>query len=197
MSVSSESLPPVQLRDATSSDVPTIHAIYAHHVLTGTATFEEVPPTLDTMQGRWTSISQAGYPYIVAVRQNGSGEEDILGYAYASPLRTRIAFRFTTEDSIYLKPDAQGQGIGRRLLDLLIERCTSMGMRQMVAVIGDSTNAGSIGVHKAAGFSHVGIMPSTGLKFGRWIDTVLMQRPLGDGGSTIPTQTPPNIGLFK
>lgn len=166
----------VQLRAATADDAPAIAAIYAPHVLHGTATFELTPPDGVEMAARMQQVAAAGHPWIVATRA-----AQVIGYAYASAYRARPAYRFTTEDSIYLAADAVGQGIGRRLLDALIDACTRRGDRQMIAVIGDTGNAASIGVHAAAGFAHVGVLGSVGRKFGRWVDVVLMQRELGDG----------------
>ena len=169
------------LRDTTDADLPAIAAIYAHHVLHGAASFEEVPPSLAEMARRFAELKAKAMPYI-CIAEAGR----ILGYAYAGPYRPRIAYRYTVEDSIYLAPDAAGRGFGRRLLAELIDRTTAMGMRQMIAVIGDSANQASIGAHKALGFDMVGTFPAVGFKFGRWIDSVLMQRPLGEGASTLP-----------
>jgi phosphinothricin acetyltransferase len=166
----------VCVRPATAADVVAIAAIYAQHVLHGTATFEITPPGVDEMAARMRAIADAGRPWIAATR-----EGEIVGYAYAGPYRARPAYRYTTEDSIYLTAGAVGQGIGRRLLDALIDACERRGDRQMIAVIGDSDNAASVGVHAAAGFSHVGTLCGVGRKFGRWIDVVMMQRELGDG----------------
>lgn len=169
------------LRDATDADLPAIAAIYAHHVLHGAASFEEVPPTQAEMARRFAELKAKAMPYI-CIAEAGR----IVGYAYAGPYRPRIAYRFTVEDSIYLAPDAAGRGFGRRLLAELIDRTTAMGMRQMIAIIGDSANQASIGVHKALGFERIGTFPAVGFKFGRWIDSVLMQRALGEGGTTLP-----------
>ncbi len=169
------------LRDATVDDIAPIHAIYAHHVLHGAASFEEVPPDAAEMANRFRALRQKRMPYIVAVQ-----DHRLLGYAYAGPYRPRSAYRFTVEDSIYLAPDAAGRGIGRRLLAEIIERSTALGMRQMIAVIGDSDNVASIALHRALGFAMIGTFPAVGFKFGRWIDSVLMQRPLGEGQSSLP-----------
>ncbi|GLK55374.1 phosphinothricin acetyltransferase [Methylopila capsulata] len=164
------------IRTADLADVPAIATIYGDHVLHGTASFEEVPPSVDEMTGRLRAVLDAGLPYIVAEAQGV-----IVGFAYAGPHRPRAAYRHTVEDSIYLAPEAQGRGLGRALLDELIRRCEATGrLRQMIAVIGDSANAGSIAVHTRAGFRMVGAMTNVGFKFGRWLDTVIMQRPLGD-----------------
>lgn len=173
--------PTVQLRQASPSDLPAIQAIYAHHVETGLASFEEIPPDLAEMTRRFEALKTAGYPYIVALR----GEE-IAGYAYAGPYRTRPAYRYSVENSIYIRPDCHRLGIGRKLLEELILQCEARGYRQMVAVIGDSANNGSIGVHRACGFHLIGNMPSIGFKFGRWVDSVLMQRALGEGDRSPP-----------
>ena len=172
---------PVQVRDARDADLPAIQQIYAHHVLTGLGSFEESAPTLEEMTGRRAEIVGQGLPYLVA--ESGGR---IVGYAYAGRFRTRSAYRYSVEDSIYVAPDAQRRGIGRKLLDQLIERCTKLGYRQMVAVIGDSANDGSIGVHLAAGFAEVARLPAIGFKFGRWVDSVMMQRPLGAGQTSLP-----------
>jgi phosphinothricin acetyltransferase len=161
--------------------MPAIQAIYAHHVRTGLGSFEELPPALEEMTRRRAEILSHGLPYLTA-EQGGA----IVGYAYAGKFRPRSAYRYSVEDSIYVAPDAQRQGIGRQLLDELIGRCTKLGYRQMVAVIGDSANHGSIGVHAAAGFAEVAKLPAIGFKFGRWVDCVMMQRPLGPGQSSLP-----------
>jgi phosphinothricin acetyltransferase len=169
------------LRPARDADLAAIQAIYAHHVLYGLATFEEVPPDAAEMARRRAEIRARGLPYLVAEEAGR-----ILGYAYAGPYRPRSAYRFAVEDSIYLDPAATGRGLGRRLLARLIEESTAAGARQMLAVIGDSGNAASIAVHARAGFRHAGTFAAVGFKLGRWVDTVLMQRPLGPGGATPP-----------
>jgi L-amino acid N-acyltransferase YncA len=169
------------LRPARAADVPAIEAIYAHHVLHGLATFEEVPPGTAEMARRLEEIAGRGLPCVVAEEAGR-----LLGYAYAAPYRARSAYRFTLEDSIYLDPAAVGRGIGSGLLAALIDAGTAWGGRQMLAVIGDSGNAASIAVHARAGFRHAGTFRAVGFKFGRWVDTVLMQRPLGPGGDTLP-----------
>jgi phosphinothricin acetyltransferase len=169
------------LRPAREGDVPAIQAIYAHHVLHGLATFEEVPPDAAEMARRRADIVGRGLPYLVA---EDAGQ--LLGYAYAGPYRARSAYRFTLEDSIYLDPAATGRGIGSRLLAALIDASTAWGGRQMLAVIGDAGNAGSIAVHARVGFRHAGTHRAVGFKFGRWVDTVTMQRPLGPGDDTLP-----------
>jgi len=172
---------PIRIRDARDADMPAIQAIYAHHVRTGLGSFEETPPSLEEMTRRRADILAHALPYVVA--EIGGR---IAGYAYAGKFRPRSAYRYSVEDSIYVAPDAQRQGIGRKMLDELIERCTRQGYRQMVAVIGDSANFGSIGVHLAAGFVEVARLPAIGFKFGRWVDSVMMQRALGPGQSTLP-----------
>ncbi|HTY67105.1 MAG TPA: GNAT family N-acetyltransferase [Alphaproteobacteria bacterium] len=172
---------PVTVRESQDSDVAAIQRIYSHHVLTGLGSFEETPPSPDEIARRRREILSHGLPYLVA--ESGG---HILGYAYAGLFRPRSAYRYSVEDSIYVAPDAQRRGIGRRMLDELIERCTKLGYRQMVAVIGDSANHGSIGVHKAAGFADVARLPAVGFKFRRWVDIVMMQRALGPGQSTLP-----------
>ncbi len=172
------------LRDATDADLPAIQAIYAHHVLHGLGSFEEVPPTLEEMTQRYRAVRDKGMPYLVVTQ--GS---TLLGYAYAGAYRPRIAYRHTVEDSIYVAHDAAGKGVGKMLLTELITRCTKMGFRQMVAVIGDSANHGSVGVHKALGFEMIGNLKSVGFKFGRWVDSIYMQRPLGRGDAELPEKT--------
>lgn len=170
------------IRDSRAADVPAIQAIYAHHVLHGTGSFETQPPDVGAMTERRAALLAQGYPYLVAE----DGEGRIVGFAYAGPFRPREAFRFTVEDSLYVAPGQQGRGIGRALLAALIERCEALGFRQMVAVVGDSANAGSIAVHAGAGFAHSGRWEAVGFKFGRWVDTVFMQRALGPGATTPP-----------
>lgn len=169
------------LRDATLADIPAITAIYRDSVLNGVASYEMTPPPGAEMASRYSVIASSGYPYIAAVDRQGV----LLGYAYASAFRTRPAYRFLVEDSIYLAPEARGQGVGKALLAELIRRCTDLGFRQMVAVIGGAHPA-SVAVHRAAGFEHGGLMKGTGFKHGRWLDTIIMQRALGDGLSTDP-----------
>jgi L-amino acid N-acyltransferase YncA len=171
----------MQLRFASPEDLPQITAIYAHHVRTGLASFELEPPTLAEMRSRYERMADAGYPYLVAL------DGDILvGYAYAGQYRPRPAYRFTVEDSIYVAPGAAGRGIGKALLLRLITECEARGYRQMLAVIGDSANAASIGVHRACGFEMKCTLDAFGFKFGRWVDSVLMQRALGEGQRTAP-----------
>jgi phosphinothricin acetyltransferase len=171
----------MEIRDATDADLPAIQAIYAHHVLYGTGTFEEVPPDLEEMAGRFRKVVDRGFVWLVAADDTG-----ILGYGYYAPFRERSAYRFTVEDSIYVRDDVRGQGVGKALVARLIELATAAGLRQMLAIIGDSDNVGSIGVHASMGFHMVGTMKSTGIKFGRWLDVVTMQRALGKGDTTLP-----------
>jgi L-amino acid N-acyltransferase YncA len=166
----------VRLRAAEAVDLPVITALYADHVRAGTASFELDPPDEAEMTRRWNDVVVRGLPYLVAVR----GDQTV-GYAYAAPYRPRPAYRFTVEDSIYVRADCAGEGIGSNLLDALIAACERIDMRQMIAVIGDSANASSIRLHAAAGFTRTGLLVSVGWKFGRWLDVVLMQRTLGTG----------------
>ncbi len=169
------------LRPAALSDIPAITRIYAHAVDTGTASFELTPPDKAEMTRRMSTLLDGGFPYLVA-EMDGA----IAGYAYAGLYRERPAYRFTLEDSVYIAPDAQGRGIGSALLPALVEESAARGFRQMVAVIGDSEQAASIALHARAGFYYVGTFPHVGFKFGRWLDTVLMQRALGPGSTTDP-----------
>lgn len=161
-----------------SADLPAIQGIYAHHVRHGTASFEEDVPDLAEMTRRHAETVSRGLPYVV-VEQNGL----VVGYAYAVPYRQRSAYRYTVEDSVYVAPDAVRRGVGRAALAAIVERATSLGYRQMIAVIGDSANEPSIRLHDAVGFTHAGCLRSVGFKFGRWIDSVLMQRALGDSAA--------------
>lgn len=173
------------LRDATASDLPAITAIYRDSVLHGTASYEIDPPDEGEMRQRFDAITAGGYPYIVACDADGR----LLGYAYASAFRTRPAYRWLVEDSVYLAPEARGRGIGRRLLAELVRRCTAAGFRQMVAVIGGASPA-SCALHEREGFRMVGTMTGTGFKHGQWLDTVFMQLELGEGAGTVPAGPP-------
>jgi len=173
-----------KIRESQNSDLPAIATIYGHHVLHGFGSFEETAPGADELGRRRQEILARGLPYLVA---EGPGGE-VLGYAYASPYRTRSAYRFTVENSIYVAPERARGGVGRALLAALIERCTALGYRRMIAVIGDSGNAASIGVHQSQGFVRAGLLPSIGYKRGRWVDCVLMQRALGEGDATPPVE---------
>jgi L-amino acid N-acyltransferase YncA len=171
----------MDIREARDDDVPDLQAIYAYHVLHGTGTFEEEPPPVEEMAARFHEVVDRGFVWLVAVDATG-----VLGFGYYAPFRERSAYRFTVEDSIYVREDVRGQGVGKALVARLIELATAAGLRQMIAVIGDAENIGSIGVHATLGFHMVGTMKSTGIKFGRWLDVVTMQRPLGKGDSNLP-----------
>jgi L-amino acid N-acyltransferase YncA len=171
----------VEIRPATDADLPAITAIYEHAVLRGTATFELVPPDLAEMRRRFDTLITGGFPYLAA-----SLDGRVVGYAYAGAYRPRPAYRFTVENSIYLDPSIHRQGIGLKLMQRLIVESAARGYRQMIAVIGDSANAGSIGVHTKCGFQMIGTHADVGLKFGRWLDIVMMQLALGEGAGTIP-----------
>lgn len=169
------------IRDSHPDDVPSIAAIYGHWVTHGLASFELEPPPAAEIARRREAILGAGYPHLVA-----EWDGQVVGYAYASAYRPRPAYRFAVENSVYVAPDLGRGGVGRRLLAALIDRCTAQGFRLMVAVIGDSANAPSIGLHAAAGFERAGLLPAVGWKHGRWVDSVLMTRPLGPGAAIPP-----------
>src|SRR5437660_10107873 len=166
---------------ATLADLPFITGIYEHAVRYGTATFELTPPDLAEMTRRFHALMDGSFPYFVAALDGA-----VVGYAYAGAYRPRPAYRFTVENSVYLQPAIHRRGIGLLLLERLVIECEARGFRQMIAVIGDSANAGSIGVHTKGGFKMIGTHPSVGLKFGRWLDTVMLQRDLGEDASTVP-----------
>jgi phosphinothricin acetyltransferase len=172
---------PIVVRPSHASDVAPITAIYRHHVLHGLASFEEVPPDADELARRRADVLARGLPHLVAC--DGGA---VLGYAYAGPYRTRSAYRYTVEDSVYIAPEAIRRGVGRALLAAVIDACALAGCRQMIAVIGDSGHAASIGLHRALGFEPAGMLRAVGFKFGRWVDSVLMQRALGPGDGTSP-----------
>jgi L-amino acid N-acyltransferase YncA len=172
----------LEIRPATVADLPSVTRIYEHAVRHGTATFELIPPDLAEITRRFDALMDGGFPYLVALL-----EGSVAGYAYAGPYRPRPAYRFTVENSVYLEPAIHRRGIGLQLMQRLIPECETRGFRQMIAVIGDSANAGSIGLHARCGFQMIGTHPSVGLKFGRWLDTVMMQLPLGEGATTVPT----------
>jgi L-amino acid N-acyltransferase YncA len=176
----------LQIRPVTPADIPAITRIYAHAVKTGTASFELEPPDEAEMARRMRVLLDGKFPYFVAEIDGA-----VAGYAYASHYRTRPAYRFTVENSVYVSPDRQRRGIGLALLKKLIEVCTALGYRQMIAVIGDSHQAASIGVHKACGFTDAGNLRNIGWKFGRWLDTPMMQLALGPGASTSPPDREP------
>jgi L-amino acid N-acyltransferase YncA len=171
---------PVLVRDSLESDVAGIQAIYAHHVLHGTASFELTPPTLDEMRQRRADVVAKNLPYLVA-EQNGQ----VVGYAYVTLYRPRPAYRFTVEDSVYVREGLAGQGIGSLLLSEIIKICTAKGYRQLMAVVGDASPP-SVSLHQRHGFTLAGTFKSVGYKFGAWRDTAMLQRPLGDGDSTDP-----------
>jgi L-amino acid N-acyltransferase YncA len=172
---------PPTVRPAEAADIPAIAAIYRPAVIEGTASFELDPPDDVEMLRRFTAITGAGYPYFVA--ELGGR---VVGYAYANAYRTRPAYRFTVENSVYIAPDMQGKGVGRALLGELIAACTAKGFRLMIAVIGDSATYASISLHRRAGFRFCGTIHSVGYKFGRWLDSVIMELPLGEGDGSRP-----------
>jgi L-amino acid N-acyltransferase YncA len=169
------------IRASHDADMSAITAIYAHHVLNGTGTFETTPPTEEDMKSRRADVLAKGLPWLVA-------EEDgrLLGFAYCTWFKPRPAYRFSAEDSIYLADGARGRGVGKALLTALAEQAEAAGVRKLIAVIGDSANQGSVGVHRAVGFTPVGVLTSCGWKFGKWLDVVLMEKSLGRGDSTSP-----------
>ncbi len=169
------------VRDSTPDDMPTVQSIYAAEVLNGLATFEEVPPSVAELSARRVAVLSLRLPYLVA-----EIDGQVVGYCYAGHHRSRPAYRNTLENSVYVAPEARGLGVGRALLSELVARCGAGGWRQMIAVIGDSNNAGSIGLHARLGFRDAGTLRSVGFKHGRWVDTVLMQLPLGAGDETLP-----------
>lgn len=180
----------VQIRDATDDDMAAVQSIYAFYVSRSAASFEEEVPSVEEMKARRAAITARGLPFLVAVE-----EGEVLGYTYAGPFRQRSAYRYTVEDSIYVAPFVARRGIGRTLLAALIDRCTALGYRQMIAVIGDSANQGSIGVHRAMGFGQEGVLRGVGLKFGRWVDVVIMHRTLGGDDRPLPdgAKAPPML----
>lgn len=172
----------MQIRDASLADLPAITAIYGHHVLYGTGTFEEEPPTEAEMQARLARVQGKGWPWLVAVEDDGQ----IVAFAYVAQFRDRSAYRFAGEDSVYVRDDQRGQGVGKALVAALLDRAEACGFRQIFAVIGDSENVGSIGLHVALGFRQVGVLKAAGVKFGRWVDVVFMQRTVGSGDRDVP-----------
>ena len=169
------------IRDAAPGDLPAITAIYAHHVLHGTGTFEEVPPDEAEMADRIAAVQDRGWAWLVA-EEGGA----VLGFAYFSQFRPRSAYRFAGEDSVYVRDDVRGQGVGKALVAALLGRAEAAGFRQMFAVIGDSENVGSIGLHVSLGFRQYGVLRSAGVKFGRWLDVVFMQRAIWMGDRNLP-----------
>jgi phosphinothricin acetyltransferase len=175
----------VAVRDLEPADIEAVTRIYAHHVLNDTATFDEIPPSADEMRQRAEKIAGRGLPWLVA-----EADGAVVGYAYADRFRERTAYRFTLEDSVYIDPAHFRRGIGRTLLKELIARCEALGYRQIIAVIGDSANDGSLRLHGDVGFELCGVYKKVGMKFGRWLDVVLMQRELGKGSADIPSANP-------
>jgi phosphinothricin acetyltransferase len=171
----------VTIRPSRDADLDAIAAIYGHHVRHGTASFETDPPSVEEMRRRRTELLSRAFPYFVA-----EADGAVLGYAYAGPYRPRAAYRDTAENSVYVRPDAIGRGVGALLLQALVAECEVLGLRQMVAVVGDSANTASIRLHERCGFRLVGVLEAVGYKHGRWLDSVLLQRALGSGGSTPP-----------
>jgi L-amino acid N-acyltransferase YncA len=171
------------IRHCLEADMPTITAIYAHNVRYGTASFETEPPGLDEMCRRRFDILTKGLPYLVAI-----SEGDVVGYSYAGTYRPRPAYRDTVENSIYVHPECLGRGIGKLLLPALVAECEALGLRQMIAVVGDSANLASIRLHERCGFQPTGTLRSVGYKLGRWLDSVLLQRSLGAGDTVPPTR---------
>lgn len=163
----------MEIEDAQSTDLPSIQAIYAYHVLAGTGTFEDVPPSLEEMTARLTAKRNAGFAWLVA--RDASG---ILGFGYYGPFRDRAAYRYTVEDSVYVRDGVRGQGVGKALVSALLDRARAANFKQMLALIGDSENTASIGVHASLGFQHCGTMRKVGHKFDRWLDVVIMQKGL-------------------
>jgi L-amino acid N-acyltransferase YncA len=171
------------IRPSRDDDVAAIAGIYGHHVLHGVASFEDVPPSSEEMARRRRDIIARGFPYLVA--EHGG---KVVGYCYAGPYRARIGYRFSVEDSIYIDPAEVGRGIGRALLAAVIDDVTKQGYRQMIAVIGGSETLPSIRLHAALGFAQIGVFPAIGFKFGRWVDSVYMQRALGLGSASLPQE---------
>lgn len=175
----------MKIRSATKADTHDIHSIYEHAVLHGTGTYELEPPSHEEMAARIEKVTGNGFPWIVA-EEGGV----VLAYAYASPFRTRPAYRWVIEDSVYVAPEAKGKGVGKLLLQELVQQCQALGYHQMIAVIGDGKgNKGSVALHQSLGFTHSGTIEGSGFKFGQWIDTVIMQLPLNGGFNHLPDQT--------
>lgn len=178
-----QTMNPILLRDATPADLPAIQTIYAPHVLHGSASFEMEVPDLNELGVRLARVREARLPYLVAELDG-----EVVGYGYAAPYRPRPAYRFTAEDSVYVRDGLEGRGIGRLLLERLIQRCEQQGYRQMIAMVGDSGNLASVGLHEHLGFRRVGVLENVGFKHGRWLDCVILQRALGEGAGTLPGQ---------
>ena len=171
----------LDVEPAGGGDLAEIQAIYAHHVLHGTGTFEEAPPSIEQMKARWQAGLQAGYDWVVARDATG-----VLGFGYYGAFRARSAYDWTVEDSVYVRDDVRGQGVGKAIVADLLGRAEAKGFRQMLALIGDSENIGSIGMHASLGFQRAGVIRACGVKFGRWLDVVIMQRPLGISDTDVP-----------
>jgi len=182
---------PVIVRDATEADMEAVQAIYSYYVTKSSASFEEEPPSVEEMKARRRRTLERGLPYLVA-----EIDGEVLGYTYAGPFRFRSAYRYTIEDSIYVAPGVVKRGLGVALLGALIERCTALGYRRMIAVIGDSANYGSISVHRRMGFVQEGVLRGVGLKFGRWVDVVIMHRPLGSADQEPPSPDQPGMKMI-
>jgi phosphinothricin acetyltransferase len=176
----------MKIVNAEEKHIPAIRDIYAHHVLHGTGSFETDPPDTHEMLTRLEKIRSLGLPWVVALQ-----EDKIIGYCYLTRYRERYAYRYTLEDSIYIDPAAQRQGVGKALLRHVIDWAETQGYRQLIAIVGDSNNQGSLKVHQQVGFTEIGTLKDIGFKHGRWLDTVLMQRNLGEGNSTLP----PDFGV--
>ena len=175
----------IAVRDARPEDLPRIHEIYAHHVLHRLASFEEAPPDLAELTRRFEATRERSMPYLTAEDAN---TKEVLGYAYAGPYRPRPAYRFSVENTVYVAPGRERRGVGRALLEELILRCSALGLRQMIAVVGDSGHLPSIAFHESLGFTRIGTLRAVGFKFGRWVDSVILQRALGGGAETPPEQ---------
>lgn len=177
----------MMIRNAIPADLPAMTAIYAHHVLHGTGTFEETPPDATEMAARVSKVQDSGWAWLVAEAAAGDPlAGGVVGFAYYAQFRDRSAYRFTAEDAVYVRDDVRGQGVGKLLVEALLTHAAAAGFRQMLAVIGDSENVGSIGLHVSTGFRQAGVLKATGLKFGRWVDVVFMQRALGEGDRSPP-----------
>jgi L-amino acid N-acyltransferase YncA len=176
--------PKIIVRPSKAGDVAAIAEIYGHHVLNGLASFELMAPSVDEIAKRRADVIGRNFPYLV-----GEVDGKVVGYAYASLYRTRPAYRFTLEDSVYIHKDFTGRGVGKLLLVALIEACEKAGCRQLVAVIGDSANKGSVSLHAACGFKRTGTLKAVGFKFGRWVDSVIMQLAIGEGARTLPPES--------
>jgi len=182
----------VVVRDARDEDMAAIQAIYRHFVLKSSASFEEEPPSVEEMAARRRRTLERGLPYLVA-----EIDGEVLGYTYAGAFRFRSAYRYTIEDSIYVAPNLARRGLGSALLGALIARCTALGYRQMIAVIGDSANQGSIALHRRLGFRQEGVLRGVGLKFGRWVDVVIMHLPLGNADNGLPGSDEPGMRIIS